>query len=89
MKTHLLPGSILKYCSCLVAVMGIKTVTLSGLNIIYLERCIEYLCQYALHCMDRIWENPFSRHISKPNRVMPYDENISPETRFILIFLTL
>ena len=34
MKTHLLLGSILKYCYCLVAVMGIKTVTLSGLNII-------------------------------------------------------
>ena len=70
MKTHLLPGSILKYCYCLLAVMVIKTVTLSGLNIINLERCIEYLCQYALHCKDgQNLENLFSRHISKPNRV--------------------
>ena len=45
-------------------------VTLSGLNIINLERCIECLCQYALHCKDgQNLETLYSRHISKPNRV--------------------
>ena len=89
MKTHLLPGSILKYCYCLLSCSyGYQD---------HFKRA-EYNKSGTVHripmpvCITLYGQNlgnPFSRHISKPNRVMPYDENISPETRFILIFLTL
>ena len=88
MKTHLILGSILKYCYCLLSCSyGYQDrhfkraeYNISGtVHRIPMPVCITFVK------MDRIWKNLFSRHISKPNRVHMM-KTFRLKQRFRLIF---
>ena len=91
MKTHLLLGSILKYCYCLLSCSygyqyrHFKRAEYNKSGTVHripMPECITFVK------MDRIWKNLFLRHISKPNRVHMM-KTFRLKQRFRLIFLSI